>query len=128
MDAGQAGDWVDCCTSNILSWHMMPRSESTSGASFSKQLDIEAPSKTQPIRKVETGYNMRRMFSLPPHNQALSSLLKAIQNLNSQQEHLESILEKMAQVVARYQKMIGVAEYSSGTSHARYSNNPNKNG
>lgn len=99
---------------SIRSWHQMSRYDATAGTSFAKQLDVEAPSEAQPIRKVEAEYSMHKTQRTPID--ALSSLLKALQELKvdtlvSQQEHLEPILEKVAQVVTRYQKMMkAVAE------------------
>ncbi len=99
---------------SIRSWHQMSKYDTGAGTSFAKQLDVEAPSEAPPIRKVEAEYSMHRTQRTPID--ALSSLLKALQELKvdtlvSQQEHLEPILEKVSQVVTRYQKMMkAVAE------------------
>lgn len=97
---------------SIRSWHQMSKYDGMAGTSFAKQLDVEAPSEAQPIRKVEVEYGLHKTQRTPID--ALSSLLKALQELKvdtlvSQQEHLDPILEKVAQVVTRYQRMMKAA-------------------
>lgn len=97
---------------SVRLWNQMATYDGKAGTNFAKQLDVDAPENARPIRVVEAEFLQHRTQRTPID--ALTSLLKAMQDLKvdtlvSQQEHLAPILEKIAQLIARYQKMMKAA-------------------
>lgn len=93
-------------------WNQMSAYDSKSGTNFAKQLDVESPDEARPIRAIEAEFLQHKTQRTPID--ALTSLLKALQDLKvdtlvSQQEHLTPILERIAQLIAKYQKMMKAA-------------------
>lgn len=99
---------------SVRLWNQMATYDGKTGTNFAKQLDVNSPEEARPISNVEAEFLHHKTQRTPID--ALTGLLKALQELKvdtlvSQQEHLEPILGKVAQLVARYQKMMkAVAE------------------
>lgn len=94
---------------SVRLWNQMATYDGKTGTNFAKQLDVNAPEEARQIRGIEAEFLQHKTQRTPID--ALSSLLKALQELKvdtlvSQREHLEPILEKVAVVVTRYQKMM----------------------
>ena len=94
---------------SVRLWNQMATYDGKTGTNFAKQLDVDAPDEARSIRGIEAEFLQHKTQRTPID--ALTSLLIALQELKvdtlvSQQEHLEPILEKVAQVVVRYQKMM----------------------
>jgi len=99
---------------SVRLWNQMATYDGKTGTNFAKQLDVNAPDEARPISVIEAEFLQHKTQRTPID--ALTSLLKALQELKvdtlvSQQEHLDPILDKVAQLVTRYQKMMkAVAE------------------
>lgn len=94
---------------SVRLWNQMATYDGKTGTNFAKQLDADAPEEARPIRGIEAEFLQHKTQRTPID--ALTSLLKALQELKvdtlvSQQEHLEPILEKISQLVTRYDKMM----------------------
>jgi len=97
---------------SVRLWNQMATYDGKSGTNFAKQLDVDTPDEARPIRAIEAEFLQHKTQRTPID--ALTSLLKALQDLKvdtlvSQQEHLTPILERIAQLIARYQKMMKAA-------------------
>lgn len=97
---------------SVRLWNQMATYDGKSGTNFAKQLDVDAPEEARPIRVIEAEFLQHKTQRTPID--ALTSLLKALQDLKvdtlvSQQEHLTPILERIAQLISRYQKMMKAA-------------------
>lgn len=99
---------------SVRLWNQMATYDGKTGTNFAKQLDVNAPDEARQIRIIEAEFLQHKTQRTPID--ALTSLLKALQELKvdtlvSQQEHLDPILDKVAQLIARYQRMMkAVAE------------------
>lgn len=97
---------------SVRLWNQMAQYDRNSGTNFAKQLDVESPEEARPIRAIEAEFLQHKTQRTPID--ALTSLMKALQDLKvdtlvSQQEHLTPILERIAQLIAKYQKMMKAA-------------------
>ena len=97
---------------SVRLWNQMATYDGKAGTNFAKQLDKDAPEDARPIRVVEAEFLQHRTQRTPID--ALTALQKAMQDLKvdtlvSQQEHLGPILENIAQLISRYQKMMKAA-------------------
>jgi hypothetical protein len=97
---------------SVRLWNQMATYDGKSGTNFAKQLDVDSPEEARPIRVIEAEFLQHKTQRTPID--ALTSLLKALQDLKvdtlvSQQEHLTPILEQIALLISRYQKMMKAA-------------------
>lgn len=97
---------------SVRLWNQMATYDGKSGTNFAKQLDVDSPDEARPIGVIEAEFLQHKTQRTPID--ALTSLLKALQDLKvdtlvSQQEHLTPILERIAQLITRYQKMMKAA-------------------
>jgi hypothetical protein len=97
---------------SVRLWNQMATYDGKSGTNFAKQLDVDSPDEARPIRVIEAEFLQHKTQRTPID--ALTALLKALQDLKvdtlvSQQEHLTPILERIAQLISKYQKMMKAA-------------------
>lgn len=94
---------------SVRLWNQMATYDGKCGTNFAKQLDVNSPDEVRPIGVIEAEFLQHKTQRTPID--ALTSLLKALQDLKvdtlvSQQEHLTPILDRIANQISRYQKMM----------------------
>ena len=97
---------------SVRLWNQMATYDGKSGTNFAKQLDVDSPDEARPIKVIEAEFLQHKTQRTTID--ALTALLKALQDLKvdtlvSQQEHLTPILEHIAHLISRYQKMMKAA-------------------